>query len=174
MSLKITRQRNITYETNYRLCFSYADGTSRSHGFSFDCDEHGLVDVAKLPNAAKQSYQGCLAGSIWLLMGVQYVDPFASHVLPIYCTGRWEERQLRPEGVESWENRIVQHAQGRCHCGLTVELHGFTNTCECGTDYNMSGQELAPRSQWGEETGESVADILSVDNHYELDRVFED
>ena len=28
----------------------------------------------------------------------------------------------------------------------------------------MSGQELAPRSQWGWETGESVADILAVDN----------
>lgn len=53
----------------------------------------------------------------------------------------------------------------RCECGLSVYLHGFTNTCECGRDYNMSGQELAHRSQWGEETGESLSDILSVDVH---------
>jgi len=48
-------------------------------------------------------------------------------------------------------------------CGREVLCYGFTNTCECGADYNMSGQQLAPREQWGEETGESVADILSVD-----------
>ena len=49
-------------------------------------------------------------------------------------------------------------------CGHELLCMGFTNTCgSCGADYNMSGQELAPRSQWGEETGESVADILSAD-----------
>lgn len=53
----------------------------------------------------------------------------------------------------------------KCDCGLTVYLHGFTNTCECGADYNLSGQRLASRSQWGEETGESLSDILSVDIH---------
>ena len=26
---------------------------------------------------------------------------------------------------------------------------------ECGSEYSMSGSKLAPRSQWGEETGES-------------------
>lgn len=45
-----------------------------------------------------------------------------------------------------------------------VTLQGFTNTCDCGADYNGSGQRLAPRSQWGEETGESVSDILDIDN----------
>jgi len=54
--------------------------------------------------------------------------------------------------------------RGICNrCGEEVGLHGFTNTCECGADYNMNGEALAPRSQWGEETGESVEDILSVD-----------
>lgn len=51
---------------------------------------------------------------------------------------------------------------GTCVCGEEIEFSGFTNTCECGRDYNSSGQELAPRSQWGEETGESLADILSI------------
>lgn len=60
--------------------------------------------------------------------------------------------------------RILNHTVGACnHCDCEVELTGFTNTCECGTDYNGAGQELAPREQWGEETGESVSDILAAD-----------
>jgi len=51
----------------------------------------------------------------------------------------------------------------RCDCcSGHVELHGFTNTCECGADYNMSGDMLAPRSQWGEETGEDLGEILRI------------
>lgn len=49
-----------------------------------------------------------------------------------------------------------------CVCGKAVGLDGFTNECECGRDYNSSGQLLAPRSQWGEETGEHPADILRI------------
>jgi hypothetical protein len=61
-----------------------------------------------------------------------------------------------------WTSKIP--AVGLCdYCDAEVELSGFTNTCECGADYNSSGQALAPREQWGEETGESLADILSVD-----------
>ena len=48
---------------------------------------------------------------------------------------------------------------GTCTCGQEVEFSGFTNTCECGADYNWSGDRLAPRSQWGEETGEHWSDI---------------
>jgi hypothetical protein len=47
----------------------------------------------------------------------------------------------------------------RCECGARVDLCGFTNACECHRDYNRSGQLLADRSQWGEETGEHPADI---------------
>ena len=40
-------------------------------------------------------------------------------------------------------------------CNTWMELSKFTNTCEvCESDYNSSGQLLAPRSSWGEETGE--------------------
>ena len=52
-------------------------------------------------------------------------------------------------------------AIGQCLCGAEVELEGFTNACNrCDRDYNSAGQLLAPRSQWGEETGESASDIL--------------
>lgn len=46
-----------------------------------------------------------------------------------------------------------------CDCGCKIECHSFTNTCDrCDADYNFSGQRLAPRSQWGEETGEHWSD----------------
>ena len=52
---------------------------------------------------------------------------------------------------------------GECLCGNEVELGHFTCTCEkCGLDYNWVGQLLGPREQWGEETGESLADILDI------------
>lgn len=50
-----------------------------------------------------------------------------------------------------------------CLCGEKVWCSGFTNTCRCGRDYNWAGQLLAPRSQWGEETGEFYADLQNID-----------
>lgn len=42
-----------------------------------------------------------------------------------------------------------------CSCGEEIECTSFTNTCDnCGADYNLFGQLLAPREQWGCETGE--------------------
>jgi len=59
---------------------------------------------------------------------------------------------------------VLVPALWRCECGNELEIPNFTNTCQkCGIDYNSSGQMLAHRSQWGEETGESVADILAAD-----------
>jgi len=48
----------------------------------------------------------------------------------------------------------------KCTCGEEVVCGHFTNTCTCRRDYNFAGQLLAPRSQWGEETGEHLSDIL--------------
>lgn len=70
--------------------------------------------------------------------------------------------------VTGANGRLVSK-EGRCACGQIVNLMYFTCTCRrCGRDYNSAGQELAPRWQWGEETGESLAEILSVDGGYEL------
>ena len=54
---------------------------------------------------------------------------------------------------------------GKCECGEEIELRHFTNTCNCGRDYNSAGSLLASREQWGEETGETAADILNMDYH---------
>ena len=69
--------------------------------------------------------------------------------------------KYRAEGVrvDEWTYRIP--AVLKCDCGREVRLDGFTCSCDCGRDYNSSGSLLAPRSQWGEETGETAADILA-------------
>jgi len=57
-------------------------------------------------------------------------------------------------------------------CNRKLECGGFTNTCPiCGTDYNWAGQQLAPREQWGEETGETASEIMRP---YPPGREFED
>jgi len=49
-------------------------------------------------------------------------------------------------------------------CGKELFCDGFTNTCpHCGADYNWNGTRLAPRSCWGEETGETADDILMAE-----------
>jgi len=51
-------------------------------------------------------------------------------------------------------------AQIKC-CDVWLSLGNFTNTCnKCGSDYNGSGQLLASRRFWGEETGEHWSECL--------------
>jgi hypothetical protein len=51
-------------------------------------------------------------------------------------------------------------AVGLCDCGREVVLDAFTCPCDCGRDYNWAGQLLAPREQWGEETGEHWTECI--------------
>lgn len=98
-------------------------------GFSFDCDKDG--NVPAMNPAAQENYDKCVSGEY----GVYF------------------------EGLMTRHWSYVEPAIGECYCGAHVTLHGFTNTCdECERDYNMSGQLLAPREQWGEETGEHWSD----------------
>ncbi len=59
-------------------------------------------------------------------------------------------------GAITTRTQVIRHPKIiGCGCGAKIALSGFTNTCRsCDTDYNMSGQTLAPRHFWGEETGE--------------------
>jgi hypothetical protein len=83
------------------------------------------------------------------------------------------------DGIETFENSFNIPAVIRCACGGEVALEMvMTNTCEkCKRDYNSSGQLLAPRSQWGWDTGETADEILSSDwsiNDDTYDSVYED
>lgn len=67
-----------------------------------------------------------------------------------------------PARVRILRHRYTIPAAGICECGATVELDGWTNTCECGRDYDSGGGLLAPRYCWGEETGEHYADLARL------------
>ena len=58
--------------------------------------------------------------------------------------------------TEDWGGRPRTIRVMRCDCGEEIEcVSWWSNECDCGTEYNGAGQALAPRSQWGEETGET-------------------
>lgn len=124
--MKIIQEPYREEGVEYSLCFRWRGGDP-GHGFSFPCDENGNVDEESLNLAARENLRKCRSG----------------------------EHDVVPEGVEAREWSYRHPRVGRCDCGEEVVLDQFTNTCYgCDADYNMSGQRLAPRSQWGEETGE--------------------
>jgi len=102
-------------------------------GFSFAVDED-YDPILPNPDAVK-NYWKCINGEHDVIdLGIRE------------CRQRWKEPRLI-----------------RCDCGEELETSDFTNTCpECGRDYNWNGDLLASRSQWGEETGEHLADILNI------------
>ena len=64
--------------------------------------------------------------------------------------------------LEYYENEFSYRvsAEIKC-CGEWMRLGSFTNTCVyCCADYNSSGQLLAARNHWGEETGEHWTDCI--------------
>lgn len=129
--MKIISERRTVEGVEYSLGFEWV-GTPGA-GFSFACDKDGNIDVEAMPATARGNYEMCLA------------NPGG---------------ELRATGVETREWSYREPAIGKCECGREVALEGFTNTCDCGRDYNMSGQMLAPRAQWGEETGETWQDCM--------------
>lgn len=133
--IPIIRHRKTETWTSHIRMFQWDDGAPGS-GFGFTSDAAGNVTTSN-PDA-ERNYRACLTGSV-------------------------NGRAVIDLGVETYHHSYTHPAIGRCHCGAEVELDSFTNTCDrCGRDYNSAGQELAPREQWGEETGESPADVLRI------------
>jgi hypothetical protein len=133
--MKIIRKRRFSEQTNFERVFSLEIDPGRM--FGFPCDEKGEIDFNSLNEVAANNARRLLANEM-----LGYVD----------------------RGVITWNSRFTEPAVGLCEaCGREVSLDGFTNTCDCGADYNSAGQRLAARSQWGEETGESLSDILMIE-----------
>lgn len=116
------------------------DGTENmGSGYGFACEPNGWLDLDNM--------NSCAFGNLISLLRTGSPTNSKEKFGP----GRIRSFTVRPYPKRGW---IL------CHCGKPVSLQGFTNTCECGVDYNMSGSELAPRSQWGYETGETADEIL--------------
>ena len=150
--MKIIKQREHIESVSYTRQFDYEH--MLGSGFGFDCDERGNVCADALNPCARANYEACLKGEIpW---------------------GEGETRRVVDCGVQRFEHHYTSPAVGKCACGSHVDLDGFTNTCDrCGRDYNSAGQLLAPRSQWGEETGETASEILAIDGQT-TDQLFGD
>ena len=59
---------------------------------------------------------------------------------------------------EEWNGRMRRFKTIQCDCGTHLTLYNWWSTeCDCGLEYNGSGQQLAPRRFWGEETGETFS-----------------
>lgn len=124
LRMNVIRRRYIEQITERRLEFRYLNDPNS--GFTFACDEAGNVNE-KLSPAARQNYLDCVNGVHDVGKGF------------IQCTMR---TVVHPTIIE-------------CYCGNELALSSsWANVCSCGIEFNGSGQELAPREQWGEETGE--------------------
>lgn len=133
--MKILSYRHQVSVPHYEIFFQYKDSKSL-HGFGFPALESGEIDMESLKKkpTSLANYYKCLNKEI------EVEDPY----------------------FKKWEHNYTEPTIGQCDCGAEVVLDRFTNSCDCGRDYNMSGQELAPREQWGEETGESYADLQDL------------
>lgn len=133
--MRIIKESQLIVNVSYSLEFSLKN--MPGCGYGFPCDELGIV--APLMPQGLINYNHCLNG----------VND--------------QGEVIESKGIRKFTNRYLEHAIGKCNCGHKVELSSFTNTCDrCGSDYNQSGQLLASRSQWGEETGEHLSDILRI------------
>lgn len=122
--MKWIRRRERVTVTNYSREFVWRD--NKHSGFGFPCDKDGNIN--QLPDMAKENWDRCISG----------------------------EYDVIDKGVVQYAHSYMEPAVIECVCGSEVELNSsWANSCEkCNREYNMGGQLLAPREQWGEETGE--------------------
>lgn len=160
--MEILSPRTRKWVDHFQLQFTYIG--AGGIGCAFNCDKDGNVDLSKLQPAALATYKEAMSGKVVLWTGCKYQADEDGEYHRIPGTGHQVTYTVSEGSIVNYGAWHTEPAVGKCnHCGRKVYLYGFTNTCDCGTDYNMSGQELAHRSQWGEETGETLADILGIE-----------
>ena len=125
--------KDVTFEEWTEYRWEFNWTDGRGGGFAFDCDADG--NPTNESECSRENFRKCRSG----------------------------EFEVEDLGIKRYSYRQKSSAIGRCDCGEEVDLYGFTNTCYgCGSDYNSAGQLLAPREQWGEETGETLDEILRI------------
>jgi hypothetical protein len=118
--MQIIRKGQRIKRAEFALSFEWKDMPGA--GFSFPCSKEGVVILDKTALTAQESLAACLDGTY----------------------------EVTPQGVRDYSYSYWEPALGRCECNGIVKLEDFTNTCQCGREYNSSGQLLSPRSQWEE------------------------
>lgn len=87
--------------------------------------------------------------------------PLAKRLSVDHIRTMTEKRTINEERPSRYGGTFIRpRVEVKC-CGAWLRCDRFTNTCDrCGADYNMSGARLAPREQWGEETGEHWTECI--------------
>ena len=131
--MKITKRSKWVDTTHLEIAYSWKN--EPDSGFCFPCDKYGNIKTDEMAEAGLENLRMCRANE-----GNKFYGPF-------------RERRV---------SRHFEPAEGQCTCGATVYLSlSLVNSCDkCKQEYNASGQLLAPRSQWGEDTGESISEIM--------------
>lgn len=117
---------------------SFACEHDLSCGYGFPCNAKGEIYTADLHPSAKENLELCLNGGT-------------------------EDQPIQPGYLVDMSYDYWENGTCRCdRCRSVVQLDdAFWNACDtCGADYDGKGNLLAPREQWGEETGETFADIV--------------
>ncbi len=144
---RLIKQRERVREsvTRHEYVFSHDPAQAgifppRGGWYGFKCDAAGTVDRASLAPLARHNFDYCCLMRPWGFVA------------------EYQERH------EYDDPGLIQ-----CDCGCEVEVYDWRDVeCErCHREYNSAGQLLAPRSQWGEETGECAADYDFGCNHPE-------
>lgn len=135
------RRRDYVTVVEYRYEYTYA-GTEprfRGCGFSFPCEKDGTIKFDEMEMAGKENL--------------------------MYAIQAAERGEYYDEGVVDHSREVAEPAVIKCNgCQRHLTLDSlWENECECGCLYNGSGQQLRPREEWGEETGETYADIVTGD-----------
>lgn len=106
--------------------------TATGGEFSFPCTKAGHLKRKGLNSAAVENLRKIEAGE--------------------FCTVRRK--------FFDYSRTYYHSPQGKC-CDQWMDLGSFINTCDiCDADYDSNGSRLSDRQFWGEETGETLADIL--------------
>ena len=133
--MKMISKRETREGIEYHLAFVW-DPAHPHDGFSFPCDREGKVDTNIMAEPARLNYLACVSGTV-------------------------QGRPIHGPTLESERWTWREPAVGECDvCQRGVVLDRPTCACECGADYNAMGQRLAPREQWGHETGEHWSDCV--------------
>lgn len=124
--LEITKPRQLVHIAEFKLSYSWKSDPGA--GFGFNCTAEG----ERIPHpGSDHNYALCLAE-----------------------VAKGKQSKIKFNGIMDLSRDYWEPAEGKCKCGATVYLegdYGHGIDCDgCERIYNMSGQELAPRSQWEE------------------------
>ena len=128
--IKVISHGRMVEEYSYSIFYEWVEFPLS--GFSFDCNQDGVIDFNKVTGDGLVNYEKCESG----------------------------EYEVIYRGLQRSVNRYREPTIGECYCGKEIVLESNTNECtSCKRLYNGSGQELSDPKNWGEETREHPADV---------------